>query len=87
MTSAALTLSDWMTRITKAKTRKEMFSILDEFRVLEWTDEERSVMAKHYIRFVDNIASGETATDNKTSGEAQNANAPGEDGPVWYEKM
>lgn len=86
MTDTTLTLNDWMEKISKAKTRKEIFSILDQFRVLEWTDDERARIAKHYIRIIDNVAKGEP--DDDTTSDANNKPvAEGEDGPVWYEKM
>ncbi len=87
MSSEVANLNDWMMRISRAKTRKEMFSILDEFRVLEWSDEERAMVAKHYIRLVDKVDSGYSASDaDDASTKPQNADA-GADGPVWYEKM
>lgn len=50
---AALDLNSWLNRIRQAETRAQVFAILDEFRPLPWTDEERAQMAKLYIRLLD----------------------------------
>lgn len=52
---ADLDLNSWLNRIRQAETRAQVFSILDEFRPLSWTDEERSQMAKLYIRLLDGL--------------------------------
>lgn len=77
-----LNLSEWLDRVSRASTRKQVFEILNEFRTLSWSDEECSQMAKHYIRLVSNM------TEEDSSGGAAGAQEENEaDGPVWYEKM
>lgn len=41
-------LQTWLERIHAAQNTEEVFSILDEFRPLLWSDEERATMAKTY---------------------------------------
>jgi hypothetical protein len=52
---AALDLNSWLNRIRQAETRAQVFAVLDEFRPLSWSDEERSQMAKLYIRLLDGL--------------------------------
>ncbi|HNH76781.1 MAG: hypothetical protein SFV17_12105 [Candidatus Obscuribacter sp.] len=80
-----LDLQAWFKRIRDAKTRSEVFAILDEFRPLPWADEERSQMAKLYIRLLDYLPDDSGAVASAASG-AQDEK-PANDGPVWYEKM
>lgn len=75
--------SDWCERIKKAQTQKEVFSILNDFQKLEWTNQERASMAKFYHRVIANLAPGEESVKPATADDTATAN----DGPVWYEKM
>lgn len=77
-----LNLQDWFKRVQGAKSRSEVFSILDEFRPLPWADEERSLMAKLYIRVLDSLPDDSGAVAPVAQDEK-----PANDGPVWYEKM
>lgn len=84
-TKANMKLSDWLKRITEAESRSQIFLILDEFRPLTWTDNERSQMARHYMKILDYLPVEDSADDSSASSE--NKANEGEDGPVWYEKM
>ncbi len=57
-----LDLSPWLDRIAKAKTQKQMFEILEEFKPLTWNDDQRSTVAKLYMRLIDNLPSGKDDT-------------------------
>lgn len=46
-------LNIWLARVKQAKTRKETFRILDEFRKHEWTDVQCQTMSHLYIRLID----------------------------------
>lgn len=46
-------LNIWLARVKQAKTRKEVFRILDEFRKQEWTDVQCQTMSHLYIRMID----------------------------------
>jgi len=52
-------LSAWITRLKATKSRLELLSALDQFRVLEWTDEQRSSIAKLYMRLLDVLPDGD----------------------------
>lgn len=52
MAEQLLDLQTWMNKVTRAQSRAEILTILDEFRVLEWSDEQRSQMAKLYMRLL-----------------------------------
>ncbi|CAN5428506.1 hypothetical protein BH11CYA1_BH11CYA1_31640 [soil metagenome] len=45
-------LQQWLVKIAAAKTRRNMLSIMEEFRVLPWTDEQCSTAAKLYMRLL-----------------------------------
>ena len=83
--SATIDLSAWIEKLKTARNRTELFSMLDSFRVLEWTDEQRSSIAKLYMRLIDVLPHDESAAsdDNTTGGPAK----PTEQEEVWYEKM
>lgn len=84
-TKANMNLADWLLQISHAKNRAEIYKILDEFRPMTWTDNERSQMAKHYIRILDLLPPEE---DDEAGGKGdEKQGAEGDDGPVWYEKM
>jgi len=39
-----------------------MYEILDEFRPMGWNDDQRSTMAKLYMRLIANLPSGDDST-------------------------
>jgi len=49
----------WIERLKRVKTRRDLFSALDQFRVLEWSNEQRSQVAKLYMRLLDVLPEGE----------------------------
>jgi hypothetical protein len=89
-----LDLSVWITRLNKARKRREVFNILDEFRPLPWTDEQRATISKLYIRLLDKVSDVQEesplapspADDNQASTSPTTDNQTN-DTPVWYEKM
>ena len=83
-TKVNMNLTDWLNRVSDASDYAEVFKILEEFRPLTWTDNERSQMAKHYIRVLDYLP--EPEDDDDQGGSVEEAKQ-GDDGPVWYEKM
>jgi len=58
---ALLDLSPWLERISRAKTQKEIYDILDEFKPLAWNDDQRSTIAKLYMRRIADLPVGDTA--------------------------
>jgi hypothetical protein len=73
-------LQQWISRVQKATSAKEVYATLDEFRPGPWTDDDRAKMAKAYIRVLERV--GASVPDATVEEEAD-----GNDGPVWYEKM
>lgn len=73
-------LQQWIARVQKSTSAKEVYATLDEFRPGPWSDEERAKMAKVYMRVLERVG-GSTGDD--AAEEVVEAN----DGPVWYEKM
>lgn len=73
-------LSAWLSRVGQAASAREVFQLLEDFRKQDWTDEERSKMAKQYIRILDKVGV-------KDMGDIEEVEDKGPDGPVWYEKM
>jgi hypothetical protein len=57
-----LDLTPWLDRITAAKTQKQIYQVLEEFRPLAWSDEQRSTVAKLYMRLIANLPTGEPGT-------------------------
>jgi hypothetical protein len=80
MTDKTTDLQQWIARVQKAKSAKEVYSVLDEFRPGPWNEDERAKMAKAYIRVLERVGAPppEVAVEEE---------ADGNDGPVWYEKM
>jgi hypothetical protein len=84
--SATIDLANWIEKLKTAKNRTELFAMLDSFRVLEWTDEQRSTISKLYMRLIDvlpHIESAPEDEDVKSGGPTK----PAEQEEVWYEKM
>ena len=76
-------LDSWLKKVLAAKSRADVFRVLEEFRPLDWTDEQRAAMAKTYMRVVEQLAPGGGAAASSVAVETDS----GADGPVWYEKM
>lgn len=65
-------LQPWLDRILSAQSIEEIFAILDDFRPLVWTDEDRASMAKIYNAKLNQLNIGsekvpEKAIKSKTS--------------------
>jgi hypothetical protein len=58
-------LNSWLNRINAAKTQKEMYAVLDDFKGGDWNDEDRATVAKHYMRLIAQLPTGE---DKSTAG-------------------
>ncbi len=84
--SATIDLSAWIEKLKSAKNRTQLFSMLDSFRVLEWTDEQRSSIAKLYMRLIDVLPHDQSAAADDTATSGGPAK-PAEQEEVWYEKM
>ncbi len=74
-------LESWLKKVHVAQTRTEVLRLLEEFRPMDWTDEQRAAMSKVYIRALEQLAPEADTSD------AQKAQVSSADGPVWYEKM
>jgi hypothetical protein len=75
------TLDKWIDRVRAAGSADNLFGILDEFRTVDWTDEERMKMSHAYMQRLASIVRASAVTGKKAAQAAAN------DGPVWYEKM
>lgn len=84
--SATIELSTWVDKLKSAKNRTELFSMLDSFRVLEWTDEQRASIAKLYMRLIDVLPHDESAAADDAA-KSGAPTKPAEQEEVWYEKM
>lgn len=60
--------------------------MLDSFRVLEWTDEQRSSIAKLYMRLIDVLPNDQSSAADDTAASG-GPGKPAEQEEVWYEKM
>lgn len=98
MSDANLDVKVWLERLSRAKTKSEIYAILDEFRPLNWTDEQRSAVSRFYMRMLEGIGFSSDEDAGSAAGAAAGAGAgaaagaakpgaPANDGPVWYEKM
>ncbi len=56
-------LNIWLARVKQAKTRKDVFRILDEFRKFEWTDVQCQTMSHLYMRVLDLLLPEEDVSD------------------------
>lgn len=74
-------IQDWINKVKRAESAQDVLHILDQFRPLAWTNQERSAMAHAYLRVLEKMPKVEEAiAPNAKQSEAS-------DGPVWYEKM
>ena len=78
--TSGLSLTDWLSRISDAKQAKDVLTVLEEFRKQNFSDEDRSKMAKHYVRILERLGGFPDTSAAQVEDE-------GPDGPVWYEKM
>ena len=80
MPQSAPDLNQWLERLASARSCQDVFQLLDAFRLLAWSDEDRARMSRAYIRVLKKMTN---------SGSADETGAPlaVADGPVWYEKM
>lgn len=59
---ALLDLTPWLDRIARAKTQKQMYEILEGFKPLAWNDDQRSTVAKLYMRLIADLPTGDDGT-------------------------
>lgn len=71
----------WLRKIKESKSQLEVLSLIDEFRLLNWADDERAKMGRTYIATLEKLSQAEAS---KPQGKK---NSQSNDGPVWYEKM
>jgi hypothetical protein len=88
----SLDLDTWLKKAHAVKTRAELLRLLDDFRPLSWTDEQRAAMSRVYMRVLEKLPPGEDTLVAPKPAAAPAESAPaatkaGDDGPVWYEKM
>lgn len=62
---ALSSLDYWLTRVRQAGGRQEMFDILDEFRSLSWTDEDRAQMSRTYVRRLESVVEVDDGNSQK----------------------
>lgn len=75
-------IDEWVTRIQKTRSARDLLVLLAEFRTLEWTDLERQKVSHTYMKVLETILKA-SSENLKKKGQA----SAGADGPVWYEKM
>lgn len=85
--TTTIELSTWIEKLKSARNRNELFSMLDTFRALEWTDEQRATIGKLYIRLIDVLPHDESAATGDDTAKAGGPTKPAEQEEVWYEKM
>lgn len=84
-------VDEWVTRIQKTRSSKDLIKILEDFRKYDWHELERQKVSHAYMRVLDVILNSpeEKALRKKEEAAAAAAadSGPANDGPVWYEKM
>ncbi len=75
-------VEEWVARIQKTRKSRELLQILKDFRKGDWTDIERQRVSHTYMRVLDVILKDKAQIISKPE-----EPTPGNDGPVWYEKM
>lgn len=83
-------IDEWVARVQKTLSSKELLKILEEFRKYDWHDLERQKVSHTYMKVLDVILnSPEEKALRKQAEEAAAAasSSSANDGPVWYEKM
>lgn len=56
--SDASGLADWIARVRHASNKERVFAVLDQFRPLPWTDEQRALMSRAYIAQLQRLQAG-----------------------------
>lgn len=82
MNTTKVPLDSWIERVRGAASAENLWVILDEFRIAEWTDQERAKMSHAYMQRLASILRAASAGTGKKA-----AQVAANDGPVWYEKM
>jgi hypothetical protein len=58
-------LNAWTAKVRMARSQEELFAIVDDFRKGEWSDEQRSNIARLYIRLLENLPGGKNQTSDR----------------------
>lgn len=82
MNTTQVSLDSWIERVRGAANAENLWVILDEFRTVEWTDQERAKMSHAYMQRLASILRAANVGSGK-----KGAPVAATDGPVWYEKM
>ncbi len=53
--TAPMPIDAWVARVRKATSQTEIFQILDDFRPLDWSDQQRAQMSKAYLPRLDRL--------------------------------
>ncbi|MFX5214482.1 hypothetical protein ABTC92_18660, partial [Acinetobacter baumannii] len=67
-------LDGWLAKVKQARSHSEVFAILDDFRKEDFADDQRSKMAKMYMRILENLGP-ETKSESELAAVAA-ASAP-----------
>jgi hypothetical protein len=62
----AADISVWLHRVLNADTTDGVLAVVESFRLLDWTDNQRSQMSRYYIRKLSSISSLSTSTWTET---------------------
>jgi hypothetical protein len=55
-------LNVWISRVTAARTQKDMYAVLEQFKNGDWDDEQRSTIAKLYMRIIAQLPAGDESS-------------------------
>ena len=79
-----MNLDDWIAQLKNANSQEELYTVLDNFRTLAWTDEQRALVSRLYIRLLENILASPASVP--LSQEKVVATKFDSEEPVWYER-
>lgn len=83
MAEVTTSVDEWVVRIQKTRSSRDLLRLLEQFRKFEWTDVERQKISHTYMKVLDLILKSSAENIRKAEEEDGTSN----DGPVWYEKM
>ena len=55
-------LTPWINKITAAKTQAQMYVVLAQFKDGDWNDDQRSTIAKLYMRLISQLPVGDESS-------------------------
>ena len=67
---------DWLEKVKSAGSGAEVFEFVDEFRLGNWTDDERALMSRTYISMLSKLENAGPSQESKTGAKVKDKVVP-----------